>query len=102
MGSAKWMMGVAAAALMAGQAQADLVISGHVTTNVSCVNGTCTATAANAVLNVGDLTSMLAAGDLKVQTGGGATNIVVAAGLSWTSTSRLTLDADQTNVHDRP
>src|SRR5262249_46634149 len=91
----KWMMGVAAAALMAGQAKADLVITNKATQNVSCSNGSCTATAPNATLNVGDLTNMLAGGDVKVLTGGGATNIAVNVGLSWTSTSRLTLDANQ-------
>jgi hypothetical protein len=42
MGPAKWIMGVGAAALMAGQAQADLVITNKATQNVSCSNGVCT------------------------------------------------------------
>src|SRR5207248_7677013 len=46
-----------------------------------------------AVLNVNDLTSMLAAGDLKITTGAGAVTITVMSPFSWTSTHRLTLDA---------
>lgn len=102
MNAARLMISVVAAALAAGPAQADLVISGKPTANVNCSNGTCTATAANAVLNAGDLTNLLAAGDTKVKTGGGATNIVVKAALSWTSASRLAFDANQSVEIDQP
>jgi hypothetical protein len=80
--------------LACSSAQADLSISNKPTKNMSCNAGTCTATAKGANLNVGDLTSMLAAGDTTVQTGGGAITMQVLDGFSWTSTSRLTLDAN--------
>ena len=54
------------------------------------------------MVNAGDLASMLASGDLAVKTSGGAKNIVVKAGVSWTSTSRMTLDADQSVEIDKP
>lgn len=98
----KWMLGVAAAALMAGEAPADLIISNKPTANVNCAGGVCTATAQNAVLNAGDLANLLAADDVKVATGGGATNIAVKAPLSWTSASRLTFDANQSVEIDKP
>jgi hypothetical protein len=72
------------------------------TANMSCVSGVCSPTAAKAVLNAIDLTNMLAGGDVKVTTGSGATNIVVKDGFSWTSTSRLTLDAMQSVEVDQP
>ena len=63
---------------------------------MSCAAGVCTATAKKAILNVDDLTAMLAAGDLIVKTGGGAITIQVLNGFSWTSTNRLTLDVTNT------
>ena len=83
-------------------AHADLAISSKATQNLSCSSGVCTATAQNAVLNVGDLASLLASGDVAVKTGGGATNIVVKAGFGWTNNSRLTLDANQSVEIDKP
>ena len=82
-------------------AHADLAISSKATQNLSCSSGVCTATAQNAVLNVGDLASLLASGDVAVKTGGGATNIVVKA-FGWTNNSRLTLDANQSVEIDKP
>ncbi|MGD0192810.1 MAG: hypothetical protein ABSD74_18885 [Rhizomicrobium sp.] len=65
---------------------------------MSCVSGICTPTSANAVLNVSDLTTMLASGNVSVNTGTGSLakqvkNIDVSAGFSWASGSSLTLDA---------
>ena len=65
---------------------------------MSCVSGVCSPTAANAVLNVGDLTSMLAAGSVTVNTGTGSLaaqveDITVAATFNWASANALTLDA---------
>ncbi|MBV9571985.1 MAG: hypothetical protein JO056_12160 [Alphaproteobacteria bacterium] len=57
------------------------------------VSGVCTATAKSANLNASDLTQLLADGDATVNTGGGAVDIAVRDGFSWTSTNRLTLDA---------
>ena len=54
------------------------------------------------MLNATELANMLAAGDVKVTTGSGATNILVKDTLGWTSTSRLTLDAIQSVEIDKP
>ena len=94
MRTAKLLITTALAAVLAGTAaRADVTISKKPTQNMSCVAGVCSPTASNAVLNVNDLTDMLASGDVKVTTGSGATNILVKDTLGWTSTSRLTLDA---------
>jgi len=77
-------------------AHAEIVISKKPTQNMNCNAGVCTPTAQNAVLNVGDLTNMLAAGNATVQTGNGdgtAAAIAIADGFSWTNTTRLTLSA---------
>jgi len=74
-------------------ARADLVVSKAPTSNVSCVAGVCTATAAKAVLNAGDLAAMLASGDVTLESGALAKGINIHAGLSWASASRLTLEA---------
>jgi hypothetical protein len=85
-----------AAALLGVSAHADISISKRPTQNMSCSGGTCTPTARNAVLNVGDVTGMLATGDLTVQTGNGnntAAGIEIVDSFSWISISRLTLTA---------
>src|SRR4051812_16633046 len=73
--------------------QAAVVISSGATQNMSCSAGVCTPTAKKAVLNVGDLANLLAAGDVKVVSDSAAKDIQFSAPLSWTSTSRLTLDS---------
>jgi len=83
-------------------ARADVTISKKPTQNMSCSGGVCTPTAQKAVLNATDLANMLAGGDIKVTTGSGATNIVVKDAFSWTSASRLTLDAIQSVEFDKP
>ena len=86
-------------ALLAGNARADVVISKAATRNMSCSAGVCTSTAKKAVLNKADLANMLASGDVTVATGNGAVTIAVAATFSWTSASRLTLNAqDSVNI----
>jgi hypothetical protein len=84
-----------AVVLLLGISQADaaLKISQAATQNVTCSQGTCTATAKNAVLNAGELANMLASGNVHVVAPSAAADIGVNAGLSWSSTSRLTLDA---------
>src|SRR4051794_23445179 len=82
--------GTAVAAFAGGPARAEVKISDQPTQNMSCDSGVCTATAAKAVLNVNDLTNLLAAGDTAVKTGSVAKDIVMKSALSWTSTSRLT------------
>ena len=79
--------------LSSAAAQADVEISSKPTANMSCNAGVCTATAQVAVLNVGDLQTMLASGDVTVKTGSIARDIDIDQPLTWSSTSRLTLDA---------
>src|SRR4051794_18503590 len=86
----------------AGSAHAAVVISTGATQNMSCSAGVCTPTAPKAVLNVGDLANMLASGDATVATGTVAKDIRFAAPLSWTSISRLTLDARKSIAFEQP
>ncbi len=78
----------------AAPAQAALTISVQPTRNVVCDNQVCTASAADAVLNVGDLTALLAEGDLQVVSGRAAHDIVVSSDFLATVQGRnFTLDA---------
>src|SRR5436190_6946851 len=88
--------------LLSTVAHADLSISNKPTQNMDCQAGVCTATAKKAVLNAGELQTMLGNGDVAVKTGGGATNIVVKDALSWTSSTRLTLEAQQSVEINKP
>jgi hypothetical protein len=96
-GAARAVLTMAAtlAALCVGtmEARAAIVISSGATKNMSCVDHVCTATAADAVLNVGTIRSGLATANVKVATGTAAADIVVAADLSWASARILTLDS---------
>jgi hypothetical protein len=74
-------------------AQAKLAISTASTKNVSCQSGVCTATAADAVLNVSALQFLLASSSVAVKTGTVAIDIEVDAALTWVSANGLTLDA---------
>jgi hypothetical protein len=81
----------------ATSARADVTISSDATANMSCSGGVCAPTAADAVLNVGDLQNLLASGNVTVTTTGSAvqaTNIDVTANLGWSSNA-LTLDSYQ-------
>jgi hypothetical protein len=80
---------------LCGLASANVSISSKPTSNMSCDAGVCTATARKAVLNVTDLANMLAGGDVAVKTGSVAKDIDLDQPLTWSSTSRLTLDAQQ-------
>ena len=74
-------------------ARADVTMSSDATQGMSCSNGICQPTASDAVLNVGDLETLLAAGNVTVTTTGSgvqANNIDVTANLSW-SANGLTL-----------
>ena len=86
--------GAAAVAFAALPAQAAVNISDARTQHVLCAAGTCTPTAKRANLNVADLQNLLATSDVTVDTGAGAVTIEVASPLFWTSTHRLTLNAD--------
>ena len=92
--------GVAQLVLLAGigAANADVVISSRSTVNMNCgSSGYCEPTAANAVLNAGDLEHFVAQyGNFHVVTSGQnveATNIVVKAAFGTPDSTSLTLEA---------
>ncbi len=91
-----------ASAAVPGVALADVNISDKPTQNMVCDSGVCTPTAQKAILNVADLADMLASGDVTVNTGGIANDIKVSTALSWTSTSRLTLEAEGSLTVKKP
>ncbi|HSC18034.1 MAG TPA: hypothetical protein VLC74_03880 [Rhizomicrobium sp.] len=93
---------IGATLLLATAARADLVISNDATQNVTCSAGVCTPTAKKAVLNVNDLTAMLASGDASVKSGNIAQDIDIKAAISWTSASRLTLDSYHSIAFEKP
>jgi hypothetical protein len=87
------------------EAIADVVISSDTTANMSCSGGICAPTAADAVLNVGDLEALLATGNVTVTTTGPgieANDIRVEAALDWSTGSALALDAFHALAIDRP
>ncbi|MBV9990710.1 MAG: hypothetical protein JOZ72_05390 [Alphaproteobacteria bacterium] len=84
---------LAASLFVAAAAKADVTISTHATSHMSCVGIVCTPTAAKAVLNVGQLQTMLASGNVTVKATAAAPNIRIAAPLSWSSLNNLGLDA---------
>ncbi len=90
-------IGFAFILVMGTAAQAAVTISSDPTKNMKCAHGVCSPTARDAVLNAVDLANMLASSDVKIKTGNGALDIAVVSSFSWTSGSRLTLDA-QINV----
>jgi hypothetical protein len=97
------------AATLSGTAasHAAVTISTAATSNMSCVSGVCTPTAANAVLNVSDLTTMLGSGNVQVNTGSGSLaqqveDIFVAASFNWASANGITLDAYRSVTVQQP
>jgi hypothetical protein len=88
-------LGLLGFVLACSSVHADLSISNKPTQNMSCEAGVCTATAKKAVLNVSELTNLLASGDVAVKTGSAAKDIDIDQPLTWASLSRLTLDAQQ-------
>jgi hypothetical protein len=96
--------GLLGATFLAGfPAEAAVVVSTKPTAHMSCVAGICTATAANAVLNVTDLDNLLASGSATVSTGGAtASDIDIAAALTWASGNSLTLDAYRSLIVTHP
>ncbi len=93
---------VSALILGASAAHATVAISTQPTLNMTCSNGVCTPTASKAVLNVTDLTNMLASGDTTIKSTSQNPDIEIDAPLSWTSTSRLTLDAYHSITFNKP
>jgi hypothetical protein len=65
---------------------------------MTCEAGVCTETAKKAVLNAGDLQTMLANGDATVKAGRLAKDIDVDHALTWSGNSRLTLDAQRSVI----
>jgi hypothetical protein len=96
---------IAAAALIAPAAQAAVIITSGATQNMSCSNGVCAPTAAKAVLNAGDLETLLASGNATVTTTGQgvqAHDIDIRSPVTWSSSSVLTLDARRSLIVDQP
>jgi hypothetical protein len=78
---------------IATSAYADIIISSDPTSNMSCSSGVCTPSSSSAVLNAGDLQTMLASGNVKLAAAGEPVDVDISAALSWVSTSKLTLDS---------
>ena len=92
-------------AFAATGAWADVTISSAATSNMSCSSGICAPTAVKAILNVNDLESLLASGNVEVATAGSgvqAKTIQIKAALSWPSGSVLTLDSYNSIVIHQP
>ncbi|HEX4079546.1 MAG TPA: GLUG motif-containing protein [Rhizomicrobium sp.] len=86
-------------------ARADVVISSGQTQNVACSNGACVPTAPKAVLNVDDLQTMLASGNVRITTlgvGVQAKDIHVKSTFRWSTSYTLSLDAYHSIVMDAP
>lgn len=86
------------ASFAAAGARASITISSQMTANMSCSNGVCAPTATHAVLNVGDVESMLGSGNLIVTTTGSgvqAHDIRISSALSWADSSTLSLEAQR-------
>ncbi|HEY1613589.1 MAG TPA: hypothetical protein VGF97_07865 [Rhizomicrobium sp.] len=84
---------------------AAVTLSSAPTANMSCSAGVCAPTAVDAVLNVGDLQTLLASGNVTVTTMGSgvqANSIDITAALTWPNNSALTLDAFQSVAVDKP
>ena len=86
----------------ASGAGASVTVSSQPTKHMSCSAGVCSPTRKGAVLNVTDLASMLASGDVTLTSGSLAQDIEIKAALSWVSSSHLTLDAYSSLVFDKP
>ncbi len=87
---------ISLAALATGAANAAVTISSGSTQNMTCSGGMCAPTTKNAVLNAGDLETMLASGNTTVTTTGSgveADDIIVATPISWSASTALGLTA---------
>lgn len=91
--------------LAAAPAGATVTISSATTQNMSCSGGVCSPTVADATLNVTDLENLLASGNVEVTTTGSgvqANDIEVKAGLTWSNSSALALDANRSLFVEKP
>src|SRR5579862_3534414 len=95
-----------ALAFGASTANATVTISSNQTQNMTCSGGVCRPTATKAVLNVGDLTTMLASGNVTVTTTGSggvqSEDISLDSAVSWSSGATLKLDAYRSLTIDKP
>lgn len=96
------LLALVAASLASVPVHASLTISNAPTANVNCSAGVCSATASSAVLNVTDLTNLLANGSVTVKSTSKAVDIVVADTFSWVSTNGLTLDSFHAIAFQQP
>lgn len=96
-----YLIGIAALSACTS-AHAALVIRNTPTKNVSCSANVCTSTRKNAVLNVDQLESLLAASSVVVKSHLYSKDIIVDAALSWTSGSQLTLSSWRSILFSRP
>jgi The GLUG motif len=87
---------------LTSSANAALIISRAQTSGITCAAGVCTATAASAVLNIKQLKQLLNAGSLKIASGSVAQDIEIDDQFTWTSPSRLALDAFRSITFDAP
>lgn len=86
-------------------ALAAVTISSGTTNNMVCQGGVCAPTAKHAVLNVNDLETLLASGNVDVTSTGAGTqaeDVIIKSALSWSNASVLTLDAHRSLAIDRP
>ena len=93
------------AGVAATGAQANVTISSQPTQNMTCSSGLCAPTAKSAVLNVGDLETDLATGNVTVTTTGAgieADNLNVKSPLSWATANTLALAAHRSVTIDAP
>ncbi|MGH6888439.1 MAG: GLUG motif-containing protein [Rhizomicrobium sp.] len=104
-----WRIGHLAALICAGliapAAQAAVTVSSGATQNMTCANGVCAPTADKAVLNAGDLETLLASGNVEITTTGTgvqSNDITFKVPVTWSSSSVLTLDARKSITVDRP
>jgi hypothetical protein len=79
-------------------AYAELTVSTAPTSEVTCTNGICTTTGKHAVLNVSQLESLLAAGNVSVVGlfRGNDAKLAISAGISWASANTLTFSNFET------
>jgi hypothetical protein len=92
-------------ACSATAALAAVTISPGATQNMSCSGGICAPTSTKAVLNAGDLQTLLASGNVAVLTTGQgvqAKDIEVKASVTWSNGSVLTLDAFKSITINQP
>jgi hypothetical protein len=97
--------GAIAALCVTSAAHATVTISSAATANMTCAGGVCTPTVAKAVLNVGDLETLLASGTVEISTTGPdvqANDIEIRGAVSWSSSYTLTLDAYRSITVNKP